>query len=73
MRAKITAILILMMTNFVCEAQDGIFVDCILKRLIEEAIENNSSLQIAELNVEQAEIMLSSARLTYLPSFVFTP
>ena len=73
MNARITASLILLMANIVCAAQEGIFVDTILKCLIEEAMENNSELQIAELNVKQAEIMLSSARLTYLPSFVFAP
>lgn len=73
MNARITATLLFLMANIVCVAQEGIFVDTVLKQLIEEAMENNSELQTAELNVKQAEIMLSSAHLTYLPSFVFAP
>ncbi len=45
-----------------------LFTDPQLQSLIEEALERNSDLNIAQLNVEQAQIALSTARMAYLPS-----
>ncbi|MFI3281157.1 MAG: TolC family protein [Rikenellaceae bacterium] len=48
-----------------------LFTDPQLQRLIETALEQNSDLNVARLNVEQAEIALRTARLAYLPSLGF--
>lgn len=54
-------------------AQDSIFVDAHLKTLIHEALQQNSDIRVAALNVKQASAMMKSAKLTYLPSFAFSP
>lgn len=48
---------------------DSVFTDPCLKTLIYEALKNNPDVRIASLNIEQAEAMMRSARLTYLPTF----
>ncbi|MFI3293419.1 MAG: TolC family protein [Rikenellaceae bacterium] len=48
------------------------FTDAKLVTLIEEALANNSDLQVAELNVSQAERGLRTARLAYVPSLAFS-
>lgn len=50
-----------------------VFTDSKLQALIDSALANNSDLLTASLSVKQAEAMLTSAKLAYLPSFVFAP
>lgn len=50
-----------------------LFTDPILQSLIEQGLTRNTSLNVARLNVEQAEISLKSARLAYLPSLNVVP
>ncbi|MFI3258986.1 MAG: TolC family protein [Rikenellaceae bacterium] len=45
-----------------------LFTDSKLQSLIETALENNTDLNVAQLSVEQAEVALKTARLSYLPS-----
>ncbi len=49
------------------------FTDSKLQALIELGLENNTSLNVARLNVEQAEVALKSARLAYLPTLNAVP
>lgn len=49
------------------------FADASLQELIEKGLSSNSDLQIARLNIEQAEAMLLSAKLSYFPSFALAP
>ncbi|MFI3297573.1 MAG: TolC family protein [bacterium] len=44
------------------------FTDSHLQALISKGLENNSDLSVAQINVEQAEIALTKARLAYIPS-----
>ncbi len=48
------------------------FTDPALVQLIEEALDNNANLNIAQLNISQAQRALTTARLAYLPSFVLS-
>ena len=50
-----------------------LFTDPQLQKLIETGLCNNSDLGIARLRVEEAEALLKSARLSYLPSVNLTP
>lgn len=50
-----------------------VFTDPTLQTLIAEALENNSDVRTAELNVEQASALLSTARLSYLPTLALAP
>lgn len=50
-----------------------IFRDAKLQSLIEEGLVNNVDMQAAALRVEEAKVMLTSAKLSYLPSINFTP
>ena len=50
-----------------------IFSDPILQKLIEKGLTHNTDLQIAQLNIEQAEAVLLTSKLAYLPSFMLTP
>lgn len=50
-----------------------VFTDPCLQALIDSALVRNTDLQAAQLKVEEAEAALLSARLSYLPSFFFTP
>ena len=50
-----------------------IFRDAKLQSLIEEGLANNVDMQAAILRVEEAKIMLTSARLSYLPSINLAP
>lgn len=50
-----------------------VFTDPQLQALIETALENNADMRSAALTVEQAKASLMSARLSYLPSFTFSP
>lgn len=46
-----------------------LFTDPQLQALIEQALENNTDYQTAQLRVEEAEATLLSAKLAFLPSF----
>ncbi len=50
-----------------------IFTDAQLQTLIEQALQNNTSIKSAVLNVENAQTALKCARLAYLPSLSLTP
>lgn len=50
-----------------------LFSDLYLQSLIEAGLQHNTNLQIARLRVEQAEAVLQSSRLAYLPSVNLTP
>ncbi len=45
-----------------------LFTDSYLRGLIEQGLENNTDLNVARLNVDQAQIALKTARLAFLPS-----
>ncbi|MFI3322025.1 MAG: efflux transporter outer membrane subunit [Rikenellaceae bacterium] len=45
-----------------------LFTDSELQKLIDEGLESNSDIQIALLQIEQAQASLYAARLSYLPS-----
>ena len=51
----------------------GMFSDPLLNALIEKGLSANADLAIARLNIEQTEAMLTSAKLSYLPSFMLSP
>ncbi|MBO1364179.1 efflux transporter outer membrane subunit [Prevotella sp. A2931] len=50
-----------------------VFTDPILQGLIRQALDNNTDLLNAALNVEMAEAQLKAAKLSFLPSFNFSP
>lgn len=50
-----------------------VFSDVRLQALIEEGLENNVDLQAAVLRVKEAKVLLTSARLSYLPSINLAP
>ena len=50
-----------------------LFTDPYLQLLIEYGLEHNMNLQIAYLRVEQAEAVLKTSRLAYLPSVNLSP
>ena len=50
-----------------------IFRDSKLQALIEEGLANNVDMQAAILRVEEAKVLLTSARLAFLPSINFNP
>lgn len=50
-----------------------LFTDPMLQDLIETGLENNTDLNIARLKVEEAEAMLMTSRLSYLPSVTLSP
>lgn len=50
-----------------------LFTDPCLQRLIDTALCRNTDLQIAALKVKEAEATLTSAKLSFLPSFTFDP
>ena len=50
-----------------------IFRDTKLQALIEEGLANNVDVQAAALRVEEAKVMLTSAKLSYLPSINLSP
>lgn len=51
---------------------DTLFKDSHLRALVEEALQNNTDLRIASLNITQAEALMRSAKLTYLPAFALS-
>ena len=52
---------------------ENVFTDPMLAQLIERALENNTNLENARLNVDIARANLRGARLSYLPSVALTP
>ena len=50
-----------------------VFRDPKLQTLIEQGLENNVDMQAAILRVQEAKVMLTSAKLSYLPSINFAP
>ncbi len=50
-----------------------VFKDAKLQALIEEGLQNNVDMQAAVLRVKEAKVMLTSARLSYLPSINLAP
>ena len=50
-----------------------VFRDPQLQALIEEGLANNVDMQAAILRVEEAKVMLTAAKLAYLPSFNLAP
>jgi len=52
---------------------EDIFTDPLLVNLINRALENNTNLRNAQLNVEVAQANLKGARLAYLPSLAIAP
>lgn len=50
-----------------------LFTDTQLQQLIETGIRNNTDLNIARLKVKEAEALLMTSRLAYLPSVSLTP
>lgn len=60
-------------TNLAHLSWKEIFRDPALQALIEEGLENNVDMQAAILRVKEAKALLTSARLSYLPSLALTP
>lgn len=54
-------------------AWQGMFPDTNLQSLITKALEENTDLKLAKLNIDQAEAALLSSKLSYLPSFFLSP
>ena len=52
---------------------EEIFLDPKLQELIREGLENNVDMQAAVLRVEEAKVLLTSARLSFLPSINLAP
>lgn len=50
-----------------------LFTDPQLQQLIETGLRNNTDLNIARLKVKEAEALLMTSRLSYLPSLSLTP
>lgn len=50
-----------------------VFTDPMLVDLINRALENNTNLQNAKLNIDMAHAQLKGARLSYLPSVALAP
>lgn len=50
-----------------------VFTDPRLQSLIEQGLQNNTDYQSAQLRVKEAEASLLSAKLSFLPSFAFSP
>ena len=50
-----------------------LFTDTVLQKIIEKGIANNTDLNIARLKVREAEALLTSSKLAYLPSVSLTP
>lgn len=50
-----------------------VFTDPELQKLITQGLAYNTDLKIAELNIEQAQTLLLTSKLAYLPSFMLSP
>lgn len=60
-------------TSFGNLAWKTVFTDPLLQNLVDTALQSNNDLLNAALNVKAAEAQLMSAKLSFLPSFVFSP
>lgn len=52
---------------------EQVFTDPMLQNYIQQALENNTNLENARLNVDMANAQLKGAKLSYLPSVALTP
>lgn len=50
-----------------------LFTDTHLQALIQQGLRHNTDLQVARLQIEEAEAVLPNARLSYLPSLLLSP
>ncbi|MDO4933807.1 MAG: TolC family protein, partial [Prevotella sp.] len=50
-----------------------LFTDVRLQTLIGQGLQRNTDLQVARLQIEEAEAALMNARLSYLPSLSLSP
>ena len=50
-----------------------VFTDPLLQRYIAQALDSNTNLQNAKLNIDIAQARLQGAKLSFLPSIVFAP
>ncbi len=50
-----------------------VFTDSHLQGLITKALEQNADLEVARLNTEQAKRVLTTSKLAYVPSLIFSP
>ena len=60
-------------TNFGNVNWRELFTDPQLQALIEQGLQNNTDLRSAQLQIEEAEAALMSAKLAFLPSFALSP
>lgn len=60
-------------TNFGNLPWRSVFTDLQLQGLIETGLKNNTNLLNAALNVDMAQAQLKAAKLSFLPSFSFSP
>ncbi len=60
-------------TNFGNINWRELFTDQQLQALIEQGLQNNTDLRSAQLQIEEAEAALMSSKLSFLPSFAFSP
>lgn len=60
-------------TNFGNVNWRELFTDPQLQALIEQGLQNNTNLRSAQLQIEEAEAALMSAKLAFLPSFALSP
>lgn len=60
-------------TNFGNTDWKEVFTDPYLQALIEQALQNNTDYQSAQLNIEQAKASLLASKLAFLPSFALAP
>ena len=59
-------------TNFGNVNWRELFTDPQLQALIEQGLQNNTDLRSAQLQIEEAEAALMSAKLAFLPSFALS-
>lgn len=60
-------------TSFANIPWRSVFTDPQLQQIIQKGLDNNKDLLNAALNVKMAEAQLKAAKLSFLPSFTFTP
>lgn len=60
-------------TNFGNVNWRELFTDPQLQALIEQGLQNNTDLRSAQVQIEEAEAALMSAKLAFLPSFALSP
>ena len=60
-------------TNFGNVNWRELFTDPQLQALIDQGLQNNTDLRSAQLQIEEAEAALMSAKLAFLPSFALSP